>query len=94
MPTVGKKKFPYTKAGMKAAKKEAKKKEAKIPKTQESVSPGMRQKTLKVADIRKCIGEAIDMLGTYIQNNPDSIKARRATMSLNNANAILNALND
>ena len=26
MPTVGKKKFPYTKAGMKAAKKEAKKK--------------------------------------------------------------------
>jgi len=75
-------------------KKEAKKKEAKIPKTQESVSTGMRQKTLKVEDIRKCIGEAIDMLGTYIQNNPDSIKARRATMSLNNANAILNALND
>ena len=32
MPTVGKKKFPYTKAGMKAAKKEAKKKGKKIKK--------------------------------------------------------------
>ena len=32
MPTVGKKKFPYTKAGMKAAKKEAKKKGKKVKK--------------------------------------------------------------
>ena len=32
MPTVGKKKFPYTKAGMKAAKKEAKKIGKKIKK--------------------------------------------------------------
>jgi len=32
MPTVGKKKFPYTKAGMKAAKKEAKKKGKKAKK--------------------------------------------------------------
>ena len=32
MPKVGKKKFPYTKAGMKAAKKEAKKKGKKVKK--------------------------------------------------------------
>ena len=32
MPTVGKKKFPYTKAGMKAAKKEAKNKGKKVKK--------------------------------------------------------------
>jgi hypothetical protein len=32
MPTVGKKKFPYTKKGMKAAKKEAKKKGKKVKK--------------------------------------------------------------